>query len=92
LIVLKKLIKVSSMKAINVKAFWDNDASVWVAESIDIPGLITEAETMEKLIAKIKTLIPELLEANGKEWEHPGAPVPFHLISECSDVAETYRG
>jgi len=28
---------------IQVKAFWDSDARVWVAESDDVPGLITEA-------------------------------------------------
>jgi predicted RNase H-like HicB family nuclease len=50
---------------LSVSAFWDAEAAVWVAESDDVPGLVTEAETMEELVAKLKVLIPELLEANG---------------------------
>ena len=30
-----------------------------------MPGLATEAETLEALEAKLKVLVPELLEANG---------------------------
>ena len=52
-------------KKILVKAHWDDEAHVWVAESEDVPGLITESETMEQLVDKLKILIPELLEANG---------------------------
>jgi predicted RNase H-like HicB family nuclease len=48
-----------------VKATWDAEASVWVAESDDVPGLVTEAATMEELVVKLKVMIPELLEANG---------------------------
>jgi predicted RNase H-like HicB family nuclease len=38
---------------------------VWVAESEDVPGLVTEAETVEQLIAKLQVMVPELLGANG---------------------------
>jgi len=78
------------MDEILVKAFWDKEASVWVAESEDIPGFITEAETMEMLIFKIKTLIPELLEENNLKItdNYEITEVPFRLISECSDIAE----
>jgi hypothetical protein len=48
-----------------VKAEWDPEASVWVAESDDVPGLITEAESSEALLAKLRVLIPELLVENG---------------------------
>jgi predicted RNase H-like HicB family nuclease len=47
-----------------VRAMWDNEAGVWVAESDDVPGLVTEAETQSALIAKLSVLIPELLELN----------------------------
>jgi predicted RNase H-like HicB family nuclease len=50
---------------ITVTAFWDKEASVWVAESADVPDLITEAATLEVLSTKLETMIPELLEANG---------------------------
>jgi predicted RNase H-like HicB family nuclease len=53
-----------------VKAQWDDEAEVWVAESDDIPGLITEAETMEYLIKKLKILIPELIAANRDKIEN----------------------
>jgi predicted RNase H-like HicB family nuclease len=49
---------------IHVKAFWDKEAGVWVATSDDVPGLVTEAETSEELIGKLRGLIPELVELN----------------------------
>ena len=52
-------------KVISVKAIWDKDAQVWVATSEDVPGLATEADTLEELTEKLKIMIPELLEANG---------------------------
>lgn len=48
-----------------VRAEWDADAGVWAASSDDVPGLVTESETLEALDAKLQTLVPELLEANG---------------------------
>jgi predicted RNase H-like HicB family nuclease len=48
-----------------VRAEWDSDAKVWVASSDDVPGLITEADTIEALDAKLQKMVPELLEANG---------------------------
>ena len=41
------------------------DASVWVATSDDVPGLVTESKTFESLLKKLRTLVPELLELNG---------------------------
>ncbi len=68
------------MKAVlDVHAMWDDEARVWVATSEDVPGLVPEADTMEKLVDKLKVLIPELLEANeaGNAQE-----VSFRLLSE----------
>ena len=48
-----------------VRATWDDEAKVWVAVSDDVPGLVAEAPSMEKLIKKLRVLIPEMLEANG---------------------------
>ena len=53
-----------SQKLYKIEAFWDNDARVWVAESEDVPGLITEADTIESLTEKLKQMIPELLQLN----------------------------
>ena len=48
-----------------VRAEWEADAEVWVATSDDVPGLVTEAATLEALDSKLKAMVPELLEANG---------------------------
>lgn len=61
-----------------VRAEWDEEALVWVATSDDVPGLVTEADTMESLIAKLRALIPELLEANGQAALDA---VPFELLT-----------
>jgi predicted RNase H-like HicB family nuclease len=45
-----------------INAFWDEEAQVWVTESSDVPGLCTEASTLELLSQKIQIMIPELLE------------------------------
>ncbi|MEK6375552.1 MAG: DUF1902 domain-containing protein [Acidobacteriota bacterium] len=49
----------------HVQADWDPEAGVWVATSADVPGLATEAETIEGLTNRLRTMIPDLLEANG---------------------------
>lgn len=48
-----------------INATWGADALVWVATSIDVPGLATEAATLEALDAKLRLMVPEVLEANG---------------------------
>ena len=48
-----------------VRATWDGDANVWVAESDDVPGLVAEAPTPEALLSKLRVLVPELPELNG---------------------------
>jgi predicted RNase H-like HicB family nuclease len=42
----------------------DDEAKVWVATSDDVPGLATEAETMQELSKKLEVMIPELLKEN----------------------------
>jgi hypothetical protein len=44
---------------LTVRAAWDAQASVWVAESDDVPGLITEADDLEALMTKLRIMIPE---------------------------------
>lgn len=67
-----------------VRAEWDPDASVWVATSDDVPGLATEADTLEALCAKLEIMVPELLEANG--YPNVG-DVPFELLARKFSVA-----
>ena len=72
------------MNELMVYAMWDAEAGVWVATSEDVPGLATEADTVEKLIAKLKVMIPELLEANGYPLE---SEVPFRLEAARTERA-----
>ena len=51
-------------KVFGLLAEWDGEAGVWVATSEDVPGLVTEAETVEALMEKLRVLVPELLELN----------------------------
>ena len=71
---------------IRVEAFWDEEAQVWVACSNDVPGLITEANTMEHLMQKLKIVIPELLQANGLLDEAGTIDIPIHLFGKWQEV------
>jgi len=48
-----------------INFLWDCDASVWVATSDDIPGLVLESGSYDALIERVRFAIPELLELNG---------------------------
>jgi predicted RNase H-like HicB family nuclease len=41
---------------------WDPEARMWVATSRDLRGLVTEAESVEALRAKLPGMILDLLE------------------------------
>jgi predicted RNase H-like HicB family nuclease len=43
-----------------VVAAWDADVHVWVAESTDVPGFITEAPSLDALYAKLPGLMADL--------------------------------
>ncbi len=68
-------------KQITVNAEWDSEAKVWVATSDDVPGLITEADTVEALAEKLSVMVPELLEANGALTGKAVREVPINLIA-----------
>lgn len=69
-------------KPLYVYAEWDADVGVWVATSNDVPGLATEAETVEALVVKLEVMIPELLAANGAAVDEP---VAFELLARRFD-------
>ena len=68
-----------NQKPYQVEAFWDWEAQVWVAESEDIPGLVTEADTIEALTAKLRQMIPELLQLNHLITIEPQEAITFEL-------------
>lgn len=71
-------------KPLIVNATWDSEANVWVATSVDVPGLATEAESLNLLVPKLKLMIPELLDLNGYT---DGEEIPFKLLSEINEIA-----
>ena len=62
------------MKKLLVMARWDDEASVWVATSDDIPGLVTEAASLDDLLKRVIAVAPELLEDNAHLVQHAGQP------------------
>lgn len=66
-----------------VYAVYDPEARVWVAEETDVPGLATEADTLEALAAKLEVMVGEMVEGNAQHI-HPsrrGPPHEFRLIA-----------
>ena len=43
---------------------WDDEASVWIAQSDDIPGLVLEGGSLDALIERVRFAAPELLDLN----------------------------
>ena len=65
-----------------VHADWDPDAGVWVATTRDLRGLVTEAETIEALRAKLPGMIHDLLE----EYDISDPPASIEIVARASDT------
>jgi predicted RNase H-like HicB family nuclease len=70
----------------HVQADWDPEAGVWVATSEDVPGLATEADTIEALTEKLRVVVPELLEAN--QVLPSGSAISFELTSHRQELVK----
>jgi hypothetical protein len=68
-------------RPIVVHADWDPEASVWVATSQDVRGLVTEAESIEALRAKLPGMVLDLLEETGVA----DLPASIEIIARASD-------
>jgi len=55
------------MIEVTVVFSWDDEASVWIAESNDLPGLILESGSFDAFLERVKIAIPDLLASNGTE-------------------------
>lgn len=53
-----------------VNLLWDTDASVWVATSEDIKGLVLESGSLDVLIERVRMAVPDLLKLNNQPVEH----------------------
>ena len=47
-----------------IKFAWDSDASVWIATSDDVKGLVLESGSFDGLIERVRYAVPELLALN----------------------------
>jgi hypothetical protein len=70
--------------AFAVVAQWDAEAQVWVATSDDVPGLVTEADTLDALGKKLAVMVPELLDLNRHHLDDGDGDVPIELIARFS--------
>ena len=64
-----------------VTADWDPEAGVWVATTRDLRGLVTEADTLKALRAKLPGMILDLLEEAGES----DLPASIEIIARASD-------
>ena len=53
---------------------WDPEASVWIAESKDIPGLVLEGGSLDALMERVRYAAPELLDLNSAKEQLPLCP------------------
>ena len=58
---------IEAKEGYDIQLAWDNEAKVWMATSEDIPGLILEEESADKLIRRVMLAAPEIIELNGVE-------------------------
>jgi predicted RNase H-like HicB family nuclease len=68
-------------RPIVIHADWDPEAAVWVATTNDLRGLVTEADTMEALRAKLPGMILDLLE----EYDFSDLPASIEIVARASD-------
>jgi len=68
-------------RPIVIHADWDPEAAVWVATTTDLNGLVTEADTIEALRAKLPGMILDLLE----EYGISDIPASIEIIARSSD-------
>ena len=65
---------------------WDNEASVWIATSKDVPGLVLESGSFDALIERVRYAVPELLELNCKRSNI----IDLTFVSERHDQVAVY--
>ncbi|MCL2472366.1 MAG: DUF1902 domain-containing protein [Treponema sp.] len=61
---------------------WDDESSVWIAESLELPGLILESASFDTLVEKVTNAVPDLLEVEGKNHTN----IKLHFKAERQAV------
>lgn len=77
-----------SAQTYTVTCNWDDEAEVWFVADTNVPGLATEASTIEELERKLLTMIPELLGINSAGGAAVKS-VPFELIARKQELAKS---
>jgi hypothetical protein len=57
-------------RSITIDARWDAEASVWIATSNDVAGLVVEADTWPAMIEEVRLVLPDLLELSGEKSDN----------------------
>jgi hypothetical protein len=68
------------MRLIVVTAKYDDEANVWYVEESNVPGLRTEAPSLEALRAKLPGLVEDLVEINQLDFR---GEVPIEVIAHA---------
>ena len=71
------------MNSIIVKAEWDTEALVWTATSDDVPGLVVESSSLEKLRPKVMLMIEELIDLN--KLSFGVGDIPVHFVAQTTE-------
>jgi Domain of unknown function (DUF1902) len=72
--------------AFTVNVAWDAEAKVWYIAESDFPGLVAEASSLEGIIEKIHTLLPELAELNAHLLEGRSLDeLPVHIMAQRNE-------
>ncbi len=59
----------------HVHTYHDPETGHWWAESDDLPGLVSEAATLDALCDRVVAVVPDLLRASG--YTGPGITLAF---------------
>ena len=71
------------MNSIGVKADWDLEAEVWTATSSDVPGLLAQSSSLEKLRPKVLAMIEDLIEEAVVSFEK--GEIAVHIVANVTE-------
>lgn len=69
-----------------INFIWDDEASVWIATSDDVPGLVLESGSFDGLLERVRYAVPELLELNSQRPE----AIDYSYITSRNDRVLVY--
>jgi len=67
------------LASVEVKAGFDEEAGVWFVDDCSVPGLVTEAPTLDALFEKVALMAVDLLDLDDKAATEY---VPVHLLAQ----------